>query len=243
MSSRNRTISAGTEQYYNKMYENYVDQHQDLYDTLYLPNIKTNKYKEMSEGELVSISVDLINFDKVLYNQYIEYIGVELTERMEKEQIANIAKVANKNNISLVGKDLGAWESWLISNNLKQTNPEVQNIIRKLQNDYMKFVKDYRREAMIISKLEKQIKDNRLSNLTNSQMVGLFLKGKLNDYIYKNLYKTKINADGREFIVLRSEEEIKGLPQYEIEFYFKFKDMVQKYSPGIDESSIPYKSM
>ena len=143
----------------------------------------------MSEGELVSISVDLINFDKVLYNQYIEYIGVELTERMEKEQIANIAKVANKNNISLVGKDLGAWESWLISNNLKQTNPEVQNIIRKLQNDYMKFVKDYRREAMIISKLEKQIKDNRLSNLTNSQMVGLFLKGKLNDYIYKNLYK------------------------------------------------------
>ena len=243
LSTRNRTISAGTEQYYNKMYENYVEQHQDLYDTLYLTNIKTNKYKEMPEGELVGISVDLAKFDKVLYNQYIEYIGVELTERMEKEQIANIAKVANKNNISLVGKDLGAWESWLISNNLKQTNPEVQNIIRKLQNDYMKFVKDYRREANIISKLEKQIKDNRLSNLTNTQMVGLFLRGKLNDYIYKNLYKTKVNADGREFIVLRPEEEIKGLPQYEIEFYLKFKDMVQKYSPGIDESSIPFKSM
>ena len=137
-----------------------------LYETLYLDIIKTDKYKAMNDAELVDISIKLSNFDKILYNQYIEYIGVELTERMEKQQIANIAEVANKNNISLIGKDLGSWESWLISNNLKQTNPEVQSIIRELQNGYMKFIKDYRRISKSISRLEKTIKDQRLAKLS-----------------------------------------------------------------------------
>ncbi len=245
LSTRNRTMSAGTEQYYDKMYDDYKQQHDDLYETLYLDIIKTDKYKAMNDAELVDISIKLSNFDKILYNQYIEYIGVELTERMEKQQIANIAEVANKNNISLIGKDLGSWESWLISNNLKQTNPEVQSIIRELQNGYMKFIKDYRRISKSISKLEKTIKDQRLAKLSNSQMVGLFLRGKLNDYIYKNLFKVNVNKDGREFITLRTIEEVQkaGATASEIEFYNLFIDQVQKYSPGTDVTSIPYKAM
>ena len=245
LSTRNRTMSAGTEQYYNKMYENYKEQHNDLYQSLYLTDIKTDNYKTLTEAELVDISIKLSNFDKVLYNQYIEYIGVELTERMEKKQIANIAEVANKNKISLIGKDLGAWESWLISNNLKQTNPEVQSIIRDLQNGYMKFVKDYRRISNRIGKLEKSIKEERLSKLTNAQITGLFLRGKLNDYIYKNLFKVNVNKDGREFISLRKAEELKnaGATQNEIAFYNLFIDQIQKYSPGKDLTSIPYKAM
>ena len=245
LSTRNRTMSAGTEQYYNKMYDNYKQQHDDLYETLYLDIIKTDKYKTMNDSELVDISIKLSNFDKILYNQYIEYIGVELTERMEKQQIANIASIAKKNGISLVGKDLGSWESWLISNNLKQTNPEVQSIIRELQNGYMKFIKDYRRISKSISKLEKDIKDERLSKLSNAQAAGLFLRGKLNDYIYKNMFKVQVNKDGREFITLRTFEELQksGATKNEIAFYNLFVDQIQKYSPGKDVTSIPYKAM
>ena len=53
----------------NKMYDDYKQQHDDLYETLYLDIIKTDKYKAMNDAELVDISIKLSNFDKILYNQ------------------------------------------------------------------------------------------------------------------------------------------------------------------------------
>jgi hypothetical protein len=228
--------------FYQRQYESYVADHESAF-AYYKEHIETDNYKNFTEARLTEDALLFGEMDKVVHDNIMEFIGIELAERIEAEQIKNIAEVAEKNGISLVNKDLGAWESWLISNNLHQTNADVQALVNRLERDYQKFSTEWRRSAIQIKALADRVKKDKLKDLSSLQVAKLFVQGKLDTYLWGGLVKRVKGRNGKYYVKLRTEDELGRILQSERDFYNVFKGVIQKYYPDANETMVPHKSI
>jgi len=228
--------------FYSAQYTKYEDEHNSAF-AYYKEFIENDEYKEFSDAELTEHALDFSKMDKVVHDNIMEFIGIELAERMESKQIATIADVAKKNGISLVNNDLGAWEAWLISNNLHQTNADVQSIVNKLEGDYQRFASEWRVQAKNIKRFSEQIIKDKTEGLNAYEIVKLKVQGKFNGVVWSGLVKKDVKENGKTYIRLKTEDELGKISEAERVFYDAFKQIIRRYYPEASETMVPHKSI
>jgi len=228
--------------FYNNQYNRYVQDHESAL-AYYKEFIENDEYKNFSDARLTEDALIFSRMDKVVHDNIMEFIGIELAERIENKQIATIAQIAKENNISLINNDLGSWESWLISNNLHQTNADVQGIVNKLERDYQQFAREWRRQAKDIKMFADEIIKEKTKGLSAFHIMKRKLQGKYDIMVWGGLVKKDTTKDGRTYVRLKTEDELGRISDAEKVFYDGFKSIIKKYYPEASETMVPHKSI
>lgn len=231
------------EDFYKERYSEYIEDYKHAYN-YYLSNIENGKYKKYKESELISTALDFSKFDRLVYDKMMNFIGVELSSRMETEQVLSIAKIAKKNNISLINNDLGAWESWLISNNLHQTNADLQPLIKKMERDNLRFSRRWREVARGIKRTAQEIKIAKLEKYSTWQVFKLWKNGSLDAVIWGGIAKWSSHEDGRKYLTMKTPAELRKskLSKDEKLFVETWNYVMNKYYPTMESRAIPFKA-
>ena len=117
----------------------------------------------------------------------MDAIALELALRAGKEQNDVINKSPNYNWKR--NDDLGAIQAWLISNNIPSKRPEIQRLVRLMEQEYRKFVKEYTAEKRNLQKVHKSLVDEKLKNKSYIESLKLRMSPKAwNEYIFGNIY-------------------------------------------------------
>ena len=232
--------NAAAETFYDNQYQRYVEDWK-VGRIEYEKNIVTQEYKNMTDAQLIELSLDNKGADALVRNVLNYYYDVELAVRSEKQQLDTIMDVAKKNNIDITNNDLGVVESWLISNNLKQTSADLQGVVNQIEKQTNMFVKEWRDAAIGIKQLAQAVKRERLSGMSFGEKTSLALSGGLENYIYAPMIvRVRLN-NGRTYLRLKSIEESRGLTDTQRAFLTAFRSTVQRFYPTADETSLPHK--
>lgn len=213
-----------------------------------LKNSKTfisqmTKIVQEMEGESIDDLMQLAH--DISSTSEIEKLG---KDALLKEVSILIARKARADQMSLNpegyaeadGGDISFMKKWLMSNDVDMNNPDVQAMTRIIEQEYFNFTQEYAKEARPIKKIAKDLRKDFMKKVGFLEYAKLWLKGELNKEVYKNIYSTRKDERGAEFIVLKF--DTRGLTPNEKAFHAEFTRVMTIADEGFT-GDIPYNSM
>ena len=221
-----------------KLYKNYVANFnlaQEFDETV----IQTGKIKTLANDKLYDFASLMQKLDPSAVSSVHKQIVLELAKRASEEQ------KASRNGIEWTDKGDISWlHSWFGSNNIPGHRPEIQKLVRTMEQEYGKFMEENIKFQKELDRLTKNLIREKIADNVNAASKGpLFIKWFLGNFpswsgwekkMYENMYDKVVTEKNG---VTTSELKLKPLKDFlalnptksEVEFYTFFKSTTNKY--------------
>ena len=221
-----------------KLYKNYVANFnlaQEFDETV----IQTGKIKTLANDKLYDFASLMQKLDPSAVSSVHKQIVLELAKRASEEQ------KASRNGIEWTDKGDISWlHSWFGSNNIPGHRPEIQKLVRTMEQEYGKFMEENIKFQKELDRLTKNLIREKIADNVNAASKGpLFIKWFLGNFpswsgwekkMYENMYDKVVTEKNG---VTTSELKLKQLKDFlalnptksEVEFYTFFKSTTNKY--------------
>lgn len=216
------------------VYKKYLEAKKEANDLTNRFNQTT--FSQMSDDELKKFYHSMANKDLYAYSILITPMLIEYANRSGVEQSEITGAFEN-------GKDISMMDSWLNNNNIASNHPVTQNLVRKLNEEYKKFVLQRGKYIKVINNVTDALYQEKFGLSKNKiistiQRVGQSLFRNRSD-VYKQLYgnllseETYTDANGvvKKNLKFKEENEIKNmynanqLSKAEYDFYTTFREI------------------
>lgn len=214
------------------VYKKYLQEKKDANDLTSRFNQTT--FSQMSDDELKKAYSTFAQKDIYAYSIITTPLVIELANRMGVEQSAITGAIET-------GKDISLMDSWFNNNNISSNHPVTQNLVRKLNEEYKKFVLQRGKYIKVINNVTDALYQEKFGLSKNKiintiQRIGQSLFRNRSD-VYKQLYgnllseETYTDKDGvvKKTLKFKDENEIqkmynaKQLSKAEYDFYTTFR--------------------
>ena len=214
------------------VYKKYLEDKKEANNLTAKLNQRT--FAEMSDDELKKVYHSLAQKDLYAYSIIITPMLMEYANRLGKEQ-SDITGAFED------GKDISLMDSYFDNNNITSKHPVTQGLVRKLKEEYRKFVNERGNYIKIINEVTDTLYKEKFNLSGNSwvrtaQRIGQSLFHDRND-IYQKLYgnllseETYTDTEGviKKDLKFKEEAEIQKLynenkiSKAEFDFYTTFK--------------------
>lgn len=218
-----------------------------------IKNMTTDKLIELYTGKRLSDGEPGYGHrDKLAYSMVIRPLILEIAIRAGAEQ-ALLAKKHSDKDIGNSTEDIGFLHSYLMSNNIPSTQPEIQALVRKMETEFKAFQREKIALTKDVTKATTALYQEQFGYDPNNKSLVAMVKN-----VYRNLFgnkqefyhklygplvdfqeMTNTNGEKTTHMKYKTREQIeaglknKTISKAQYDFYIASSEMVKKMAPYV----------